>query len=118
MVRIPEGVLLPAEVASGRKYVIRYGPYLDAFRLVLKDVRAKNLQFKAVVNLSSGMPNLDGKIPEAGDDDWELYEVVRELINENVVIVTGSGNSGTFTRKDPTQPPNKVRALDSGSCHH
>lgn len=107
------------EKARGRKYVVRYSPFLDAFRLVLKDIRSKGIQGRAVINLSMGFPDLDGKIPAPGDDDWELYEVIRDLIAEKVVIVVASGNSGIFRGVDPTQPPNPVCTLHNlGICSH
>jgi len=117
VVRIPEGRLTPDEQARGRKYAVRYGPYVDAFRLVLEDVRAKNLQGKAVINLSSGFPDIAGRIPIDTDDDWELYDIISQVIDEKVVVVVGSGNLGTFRGTDPSQPPNAVRTIPTRKLH-
>jgi hypothetical protein len=108
IVRIPQGKPTLEEEARGRQYPIRYGPYVDAFRLVLEDVRAKGLQGRAVINLSSGFEDTAGRIPQATDDDWEFYDAIREVIDERVVVVTGSGNRGTFRGANPSQPPDAV----------
>jgi hypothetical protein len=96
VVRVPRPVLTQEDIDSGVDKGFRYTTSVDALRLVLQDVINKNLQYRAVINLSWGFTNDLGRIPLPGEYTYEIYQVLQALIAENVVVVTSSGNSGKF----------------------
>ena len=73
----------------------RYRTIRDAFNLILQDVQAKNLQYRAIVSMSFGIIPLGPpakRIPVLGDPLFPMYLAAQALINAGVVLVTASGN--------------------------
>jgi hypothetical protein len=74
----------------------RYRTVTDALNLILQDVQAKNLQYRAVVSMAFGITPLSGanRIPILGDPLFPMYLAAQALINAGVVLVTAPGNFG------------------------
>jgi hypothetical protein len=73
----------------------RYRTVVDAFNLIIQDVQAKNLQYRAVVSMAFGIIPLGpsaGRMPVLGDPLFPMYLAAQALINAGVVLVTASGN--------------------------
>lgn len=73
----------------------RYRTVVDAFNLIIQDVQAKNLQYRAVVSMSFGIEPLDpsaNRIPVLGDPLFPMYLAAQALKNAGIVLVTASGN--------------------------
>ena len=72
----------------------RYRTVTDALNLILQDVQAKNLQYRAVVSMAFGITPLSGagRIPVLGDPLFPIYLAAQALVNPGVVLVTASGN--------------------------
>jgi hypothetical protein len=98
IVRIPQGIPSAAELAqlNGRPFgnIFRHMATMDAMLKVGQDVVQRNLQFKAVINLSLGSIEPTGTMPTPGHPLWSYYNLIEQLINAGVVIVQSSGNDG------------------------
>ncbi|PMD28391.1 hypothetical protein NA56DRAFT_696164 [Hyaloscypha hepaticicola] len=72
----------------------RYRTVTDALNLILQDVQAKKLQYRAVVSMAFGITPLSGanRIPILGDPLFPMYLAAQALINAGVVLVTASEN--------------------------
>ncbi|KAL8829647.1 MAG: hypothetical protein Q9191_001898 [Dirinaria sp. TL-2023a] len=60
---------------------------LDGMAKILEDIKEKKLQKKAVVNLSWGV---SAQLEEASKT--KLHDIIKELLENDVVVVTASGN--------------------------
>lgn len=69
--------------------VVTKSSILENLSLVLADVKKRNLQGKAVMNLSYGTPSAD-------EDFLNAFKTVLKnlLVDNNIVVVTSSGNDG------------------------
>ena len=94
------GVVLPNAIRGFSETEVtippfRYRTVVDAFNLIIQDVQAKNLQYRAVVSMSFGIEPLDpsaNRIPVLGDPLFPMYLAAQALINAGIVLVTASGN--------------------------
>jgi len=105
IVRLPEPILTATEALTGKgaEDFLRYSTILDAFRLVLADIKTKKIEYRAVINLSGGWL-ATGRLPQPGDIEWEFYQVLKDLVANYAIIVASAGNFGSFTPMDPSQP--------------
>lgn len=112
IVRLPEPILTPEEIAAGVDTTGRFHTFIDACRQILTDVLAKGLQGKAVVLFGTAWDE-PSKVspPQPGDYIYPLYAAMQALIDNHVVIVTSTGNSGGFKLQNPNLPYNKVWAF-------
>ena len=75
----------------------RYRTVVDAFNLIIQDVQAKNLQYRAVVSMSFGIEPLDpsaNRIPVLGDPLFPMYLAAQGTYKCRYCVGNSFGQSG------------------------